>query len=906
MEGNAIPIGAGVIWLLGILVFLAIIILPSIRRIGPTEVGLVTKKFSRKKLPLDNPIAFDGEAGYQADYLLAGWRFKFWILYQVEKHPWPEVPPGQIGLVIAQVGAQLPTGAKSAVYKPEFGLFTNLKKFVQNGGQKGIQREVLPPGTIIPVHPVGFLVITKQRVYGVPVSPELQRKGTLTPADFGLQPDQLDVKVIKPPTSGKDKIGIVTTLEGEPLPPSDIACRLGGFADIAPIEEKQAREKEEALKILSLDEENLEKLSKELEDEVKKIPETFKEKQEQERKTTLEALEKRHALEKEKALEGIVAPEEKKAVEQTIDKRHVQEREDAIKALERRQALERKIALEAIERKQDLIALKKKQAAENEDIPNKEKDLEKRHELEKKSVLEALEKRHALEKEKALEGIEAPEERKTIEQTIDKQQKQEKEDTLEALEKKYSEIKKDTIDSLGKKQVIEREEALRRVEEPYDAQMIEIVLGSKNTLHNNYQNFQAFLDNGGKIGLQHDPLLYGAYNLNPFLVSVESVDMLVVEQGEVAVVKSYVGLPTEDTSGAEFKFGSLVRPGHRGIWRIPLRTGKYPINIRCYEAQIVQTYILNLNWAEASSKAHNLDKDLTAIKAKSREGFDFTIDLQVQIHIPDTKAPRVISIVGSMLNLVTEVLQPAVGNHFRDKIQGLPAVKFIETRKEVQEEAFRHIEEKLKLYEVETKGVYIQDVILPEQLTEVLKNKELARQKIEQYKQEKMAEDQRKLKENSQELATMQAKLVQAQVNVDIKENYAEARKKEGEGDASYIEQTGKAAGAKVKAIGLARAEAFAGQVKELGKNQTALVNIITALAEGGLKFVPNNLVLNTGGSGGSGAMDGTLLALMNFLSGLGKPETERKPELKKEETVEKKEEKTEQKPEEPDSTQKK
>ncbi|MDX6645645.1 MAG: hypothetical protein QOK40_1372, partial [Miltoncostaeaceae bacterium] len=28
--------------------------------------------------------------------------------------------------------------------------------------------------------------------------------------------------------------------------------------------------------------------------------------------------------------------------------------------------------------------------------------------------------------------------------------------------------------------------------------------------------------------------------------------------GEVAVIKSYVGLPTEDTSGETFKFGSIV------------------------------------------------------------------------------------------------------------------------------------------------------------------------------------------------------------------------------------------------------------------------------------------------------------------------------------------------------------
>ena len=53
-------------------------------------------------------------------------------------------------------------------------------------------------------------------------------------------------------------------------------------------------------------------------------------------------------------------------------------------------------------------------------------------------------------------------------------------------------------------------------------------------LHNNYQDFQAFLDHGGHIGLQHDPLLYGAYALNPFLVGVEMVPMIVIKQGQVA------------------------------------------------------------------------------------------------------------------------------------------------------------------------------------------------------------------------------------------------------------------------------------------------------------------------------------------------------------------------------------
>jgi len=126
----------------------------SLHKIGPTEVGLVTKRFSFKKLAKDNPVAFSGEAGYQADLLMPGLRWKAFMVYSVEKYPWVQVPAGEIGVVIAQVGNTLPIGAKSAVYKKEFANFSDLRGFVQLGGQKGVQRPVLPPGSLVPVHPL--------------------------------------------------------------------------------------------------------------------------------------------------------------------------------------------------------------------------------------------------------------------------------------------------------------------------------------------------------------------------------------------------------------------------------------------------------------------------------------------------------------------------------------------------------------------------------------------------------------------------------------------------------------------------------------------------------------------------------------------------------------------------------
>jgi regulator of protease activity HflC (stomatin/prohibitin superfamily) len=306
----------------------------------------------------------------------------------------------------------------------------------------------------------------------------------------------------------------------------------------------------------------------------------------------------------------------------------------------------------------------------------------------------------------------------------------------------------------------------------------------------------------------------------------------------------------------------LTKPGHRGIWQEPLRTGKYPINPHCYQAVVVPTAILTLNWAEAISEAHMLDQQLESIIAKSREGFIFKIDLQVQIHIADTKAPRVISIVGTMQNLVSEVLQAAVGNHFRDKLQSMPAIMFIETRQQVQEEAFNYIKTKLEEYEVETKGIYIQDVILPETLVRVLTEREIARQEIETFKKQKEAQDQRVSMEHAKGTADMQNELAKSKVSIDIKANNASARKAEAEGEAVYIRETGTAKGAEVEAVGMAKARAYEFQVKALGQGTTAVVNIISALAEKSVKFVPDNLVIGSGGS-----LDGLASTLMNYFN---------------------------------------
>jgi len=257
------------------------------------------------------------------------------------------------------------------------------------------------------------------------------------------------------------------------------------------------------------------------------------------------------------------------------------------------------------------------------------------------------------------------------------------------------------------------------------------------------------------------------------------------------------------------------------------------------------------------------------IVAKSREDFVFNIDLQVQIHVPDTEAPKVISIVGSMKNLVNEVLQAAVGNHFRDKLQSMQAIDFIENRQAVQAQAQEHIANKLKEYRVETRGVYIQDVVFPAQLVQVLTAREIANQQQKTFEAEKQAQDKRLNLEASRGKADMQSELAKSTVGIDIAKNKAEAVKAGADGDAYQLTNVGRAKAVETEAQGLAVAKGLEAQQLAIGKDQTTVVNVAKALAGGTQHFMPENLALTLGGEAG---FSGLTPLLMKYLQGGSRP----------------------------------
>lgn len=405
------------------------------------------------------------------------------------------------------------------------------------------------------------------------------------------------------------------------------------------------------------------------------------------------------------------------------------------------------------------------------------------------------------------------------------------------------------------------------------------IAGSTIEGHNNFQDFDKFLEKGGQRGLQVQVVQAGNYSLNPWAVEVEKKEMTSIPIGHVGVVISYVGDEGVDTTGDTFKHGNIVKKGQKGVCITPLDPGKYAINPYTQKIEIVPTTNLVLNWANARSESHNLDKNLSTITVRSKDGFPFNLDVSQIIHIPSTEAPKVIARFGSMSNLVSQVLEPTIGNYFRNSAQGSDVISFLSTRQERQNAAKAQISKVLDEYNVHAVDTLIGDITPPESLMKTLTDRKIAQEEEVTFETQKKAQDQRKTLESAKALADMQGQMVSAQQSVEISQREAEAAVKRSEGeakamelkagaqakakkmmaeaDAAQIKLTGDAEASKIAAIGKSTAEAYEQQVKAMGGDNFAKFKITEMIGTNGIKIIPEILI--SGNDGGNGPISGLL-----------------------------------------------
>ncbi len=387
--------------------------------------------------------------------------------------------------------------------------------------------------------------------------------------------------------------------------------------------------------------------------------------------------------------------------------------------------------------------------------------------------------------------------------------------------------------------------------------------------HDSFQCGQAFVEACGCRGLQEAVLLSGAWNLNPWFVHVELVSLVEIPIGYVGVVVSYVGGAHIDVSGDAFAHGDLVERGRKGVWVEPLLPGKHPINTRAMKVELVPTTNIVLNWAQRS-ESHSYDAGLSSITVRSHDGFSFNLDVATIIHVGMKNAPRVISRVGSMQNLVDHVLQPTVGNYFRNSAQEVSVLEFLGARTARQREAYLHIRAAVAAYDVECLDALIGDIMPPAELMKTQTDRKIADELQRTYDVQCEAMVRRQMLERETATSEMQGEVVRSEQNVRIHEKNAEAQvavargqaeivrmqasaaadaaRMTAEADAMGIRLRGEATAHAERARGAAVAQNYDAGRQALGDASYTAIQLAQIVGAAGLKLVPD-VVLGDGRS---------------------------------------------------------
>jgi uncharacterized membrane protein YqiK len=383
--------------------------------------------------------------------------------------------------------------------------------------------------------------------------------------------------------------------------------------------------------------------------------------------------------------------------------------------------------------------------------------------------------------------------------------------------------------------------------------------------HENFQNGQNFISHGGRRGLQEQVLLSGVWNLNPWFAQVEQVPMTEIPIGYVGVVISYVGQAHEDVSGSDFTHGDLVNPGHKGVWTQPLYPGKHPLNSRVMKVELVPTTNIVLNWSNRT-EGHRYDDKLNTLKVRSKDGFAFELQVAQIIHVGALDAPKVISRVGSMQNLVDHVLEPTIGNYFRNSAQDYTVLDFLSARSDRQSEAADYIRQALRIYDVQAIDTLIGEIQPPAELMLTQTERKIAEEQRKTYETQQAAQTQRQQLVRETALAEIQQEMVKSEQSVQISRLKADAHVQEATGaaEATKLKAVGEAEG--IRAIGQAKAETYRAGVEAIGGQGFTAMQIMQIIGDRQVRLIPDVMVGGGGGTSNGGTSSGLVDGLLSML----------------------------------------
>jgi regulator of protease activity HflC (stomatin/prohibitin superfamily) len=232
----------------------------------------------------------------------------------------------------------------------------------------------------------------------------------------------------------------------------------------------------------------------------------------------------------------------------------------------------------------------------------------------------------------------------------------------------------------------------------------------------------------GTKGIVAEVLRPGKYRINPYAYRVELFDAISIRPGSVGVVTSLVGQDVlHNDLPAEARNTFLVEKGMKGVIAQVLDPGTYYLN----------PYLVNVVEVTLQSQRFEMSGE-DAITFLTLDGFTVKVEGTLEFNITRDKAALITHRVGDMEDVLKKVILPRARGFSRIEGSKHPAINFIvgETRQQFQDSLETHLREKTEDWGVAIQSVLIRNILPPDAIASVIRDREVAVQNAKKFEQQ--------------------------------------------------------------------------------------------------------------------------------------------------------------------------
>ena len=229
-------------------------------------------------------------------------------------------------------------------------------------------------------------------------------------------------------------------------------------------------------------------------------------------------------------------------------------------------------------------------------------------------------------------------------------------------------------------------------------------------------------------GIVSEILRPGKYRINPYAYKVELFDAISIRPGTVGVVTSLVGKDVlrDDLPESE-RNAFLVGEGRKGVVREVLDPGTYYLN----------PYLVNVVEVNLQSQRFQMSGE-DAISFLTMDGFTVNVEGTIEFSINRESAALITHRVGDMEDVLRKIILPRARGFSRIEGSKQPAINFImgETRQQFQNNLETHLREQCQSWGVSARSVLIRNILPPDQIASIIREREVAVQNARMYEQQ--------------------------------------------------------------------------------------------------------------------------------------------------------------------------